>query len=179
MHAEVPRQKRLVTSASTPYKKAPRIIKTQSHQLNDFTNPQERTRLRADDQQKTLHDAHWFLLHKPKVFNNQIFQNIPKFASTTSHHQHEHATSKSATKHRNVTTTVERLDKTTRTSTRLRDDDQHKPLHDPEFFPQESKDSNSQIFLALTRQYARQGLASTTSHLKRKHATSKSITYAA
>ena len=49
MHGKVQNQERLVISTSTPRAEASRSIGTQSHQLNDFTNPQQRVRLRDDD----------------------------------------------------------------------------------------------------------------------------------
>ena len=64
--------------------KHPRMIETLSHQLNDFTNPQERARRRADDQQKPLHDPALFP-HEPKASNIQIFQDILKLALTREH----------------------------------------------------------------------------------------------
>ena len=62
MHGKVPNQERLVISTSTPRAEASRSIGTQSHQLNDFTNPQQRARLRDDDQHKPLHDPDLFSL---------------------------------------------------------------------------------------------------------------------
>ena len=48
-HAKVPHQERFVTNTRTPRAEASRSIGTQSHQSNDFVNPTEQTRLRADD----------------------------------------------------------------------------------------------------------------------------------
>ena len=66
--AKVSHQKRLGTNARTPSAKVSRSIKTQQHRLNGL-NPQQRARLHADHQQKTLHDPDLFS-NKPKHSNN-------------------------------------------------------------------------------------------------------------
>ena len=69
-HAKVSHQERLGTNARTPSAEVSRSIKTQQHRLNGLS-PQQRARLHADDQQKTLHDPDLFS-NKPKHSNNQI-----------------------------------------------------------------------------------------------------------
>ena len=117
---------------------------------------------------------------KPKNSNNQTFPRHFKLALTGEHarqsiasrtscRQHKHATSRSIPQHWTAITPVGQLYKPTTTST---------PSAGR---PPEPKTSNKYIFqdiltLALTREQANPGLASTTSYRQHKHATSKSIT---
>ena len=117
---------------------------------------------------------------EPKCSNNQTFPRHSKLALTGEHasqstasrtscRQRKHATSRSIPQHWATITPDGQLYKPTTTST---------PSAGR---PPEPKTSNKHIFqdilkLALTREQARPGLASTTSYHQHKHATSKSIT---
>ena len=102
-----------------------------------------------------------------KIPTPKYSQDMPKFALTREHarpglasrtscHRRKYATSKSIAQHWITLTTAQQLDKPTRTS-RLRADKQHKPLHDPDLFSQESQDIPK---LAFTREHGHPGLAS-------------------
>ena len=164
--------------------KAPRSIKTQLLLLNDLTNPQEQAPAFGMTINTNPCTTRSFPHKRLKISTTKYSKDTSNLdltreharqglASTTSHLKRKHATTKtSRTQHRNAH--LHWLDGLTNPQERARHraDDQQKPLHDPNWFPRKPKDSNTQIFqgilkLALTREHARQSIASRTSRHQR------------